>query len=92
MGSSHTAPAPERRDNAATGARMTLQRGDHLKRDGVYVTILSISPCGRYAVVAWAKGTRIVEERIAIKGLRKGRYNVTQHAHRCYKGVLVIEP
>ena len=69
-----------------------LQRGDHLKRDGVYLTILALSPCGRYAVVAWARGRRIVEERIAVKGLRKGRYNVTKHARRCYKGVLVIEP
>jgi len=50
-----------------------LQRGDHLKRDGVYLTILALSPCGRYAVVAWARGRRIVEERIAVKGLRKGR-------------------
>jgi len=71
---------------------MTLQRGDHLKRDGVYVTILSISACGRYAVVAWAKGTRIVEEQITVKGLRKGKYTVTKHTRRCYKGVLVIEP
>ena len=68
-----------------------LQRGDHLKRAGVYLTILALSPCGRYAVVAWARGRRIVEERIAVKGLRKGRDNVTKHARRCYKGVLVIE-
>ena len=70
----------------------TLQRGDHLKRGTSYLTVLAVSCCGRYAVVAWARGTRIVEERIAVKGLRKGRYNVTKHARRCYKGVLVIEP
>ena len=71
---------------------MTLQRGDHLKRGTSYLTVLAVSGCGRYAIVAWARGRRIVEERVAVKGLRKGRYNVTKHARRCYKGVLVIEP
>jgi hypothetical protein len=70
---------------------MQLQRGDHLKRGPTYLTVLPVSPCGRYAVVAWAKGTRIVEGRIVVKGLRKGRYNVTQHVRRCYQDVLVIE-
>ena len=70
---------------------MPLQRGDHLKRGRTYLTVLSVSVCGRYALVAWAKGPRIVEEQIAVKGLRKGRYNATQHARRCYQDVLVIE-
>jgi hypothetical protein len=70
---------------------MRLQRGDHLKRDSTYLTILTVSECGRYAVVAWAKGRRIVEERIAVKGLRKGKYNATKHVRRCYQDVLVIE-
>ena len=70
---------------------MTLQRGDHLKRGSTYLTVLAVSGCGRYAVVAWAKGRRIVEERIVVKGIRKGRYNVTKHMRRCYQDVLVIE-
>jgi hypothetical protein len=70
---------------------MTLQRGDHLKRGTTYLTVLTVSPCGRSAVVAWAKGPRIVEERIAVKGLRKGKYTVTKHTRRCYQDVLVIE-
>ena len=70
---------------------MTLQRGDHLKRGATYLTVLTVSPCGRYAVVAWARDTRIVEERIAVKGLRKGTYNATKPSRRAYKGVLVIE-
>ena len=70
---------------------MTLQRGDHLKCGSTYLTILTVSPCGRYAVVAWARGTRIVEERIVVKGLRRGKYNATQHGRRCYQDVLVIE-
>ncbi len=71
---------------------MWLQRGDHLKRGTTYLTVLTVSYCGRYAIVARASGRRIVEERIAVKGLRKGRYNATKHSRRCYKGVLVIEP
>jgi hypothetical protein len=70
---------------------MALQRGDHLKRGATYLTVLTVSGCGRYAVVAWAKGRRIVEERIVVTGLRKGRYNVTKHVRRCYQDVLVIE-
>jgi hypothetical protein len=70
---------------------MMLHRGDHLKRGATYLTILSVSVCGRYAVVAWAKGAHIVEERIAVHGLRKARYNVTKHGRRCYQDVLVIE-
>ena len=70
---------------------MTLHRGDHLKRGSTSLTVLALSCCGCYAVVAWAKGARIVEERIAVTGLRQGRYNATKHARRCYKGVLVIE-
>ena len=70
---------------------MTLHRGDHVKRGTTYLTVLTVSPCGRYALVAWAKGAHIVEERIAVKGLRKGKYNATKHARRCYQDVLVIE-
>ena len=70
---------------------MTLHRGEHLKRGATYLTVLTVSVCGRYAVVAYAKGTRIVEERIVVKGLRKGRPNATRHVRRCYQDVLVIE-
>jgi hypothetical protein len=71
---------------------MTLHRGDHLKRGRSYLTVLIVSACGRYAVVARAKGRRIVEERIVVKGLRKGMPNATKHARRCDQDVLVIEP
>jgi hypothetical protein len=70
---------------------MRLARGEHLKRGATYLTVLTVSPCGRYAVVAWAKGRRIVVERIAVTGLRKGRYNPTKHGRRCYQDVLVLE-
>lgn len=70
---------------------MPLQRGDHLKRGRTYLTVLSVSPCGRYGVVAWAKGRRIVEERVSLTGLRRGRYNATKHAVRWYQEVRVLE-
>ena len=69
---------------------MPLHRGDHLKRGATYLTVLTVSLCGRYTVVARAKGTRIVEERIAVKGLRKGKPTATKHVRRCYQDVLVL--
>ena len=70
---------------------MSLTRGDHLKRQGTYLTILFLSPCGRYAMIARAQGQRIVREAVALKALRKGTYNVTRHSRRYYQDVLVIE-
>jgi len=70
---------------------MSLARGDILKRAGAYLTILVLSPCGRYATVARVHGTHIVEEQISVKGLHKGTYNATKHSHRFYQGALVIK-
>jgi len=43
----------------AKGRSMHLTRGDILKRDGVYYTILVLSPCGRYARAARSRGKHI---------------------------------
>jgi hypothetical protein len=75
----------------AKGRSMHLTRGDILKRDGVSCTILVLSPCSRYALVARVKGKHVIEEQIVIKGWRKGAYNATKHSRRFYKGVWVLD-
>jgi hypothetical protein len=69
---------------------MTLHRGDFLKRGSTYLTVLVVSPCGRYARVARMQHTRIVEESVALKGLRQGQPNPTKQGRRQYQDVWVL--